>query len=159
MSNESAPSHWLPCPVTFISTAVGEERDIMTATAMFVEEHANILVVSVARGHLTDKLIEKARGFTLIVAAEDQADLARKLGSVKGLDGDKFERFGIRRLPSRAGGPPVPEGAAAWMDCEMVGQHETGEFLLIFARVVAQEDLGKPPLLWRKDRFFGLRPA
>ncbi len=157
MSNGKALSHWLPCPVTFISSHAEDQQDIMTATAMFIQERESLLVVSLARGHLTDKLIEKARAFTLVVASEDQAELARKLGSVKGLDGDKFERFAIRPLASRPGKPIVPEGAAAWMDCEMVGHHETGEYLLITARVVAQADLGKPPLVWHKDQFLGLR--
>lgn len=157
MSNHKPPSHWLPCPVTFISTEAEKQRDIMTATAMFVEEKENLIAVCVARGHLTVKLIEKARGFTLVLAAEDQADLARKLGSVKGLDEDKFEKFGIRTLPGRPGKPLIPEGASAWMDCEMVSQHDAGGALLYTAKVVDQKDLGRPPLVWQKDRYFGLK--
>jgi flavin reductase (DIM6/NTAB) family NADH-FMN oxidoreductase RutF len=142
--------------VTFISTEADGQRDIMTATAMFVEESENLLVISVARDHLTAKLIAKARGFTLVVAAEDQTDLARKLGSVRGLDEDKFERFSIQPLSSRPGKPLVPEGASAWLDCEVVGEHETDKYLLFTAMVVAQEDLGRPPLIWQKGGFFGL---
>jgi len=157
MQKQDLPSHWLPCPVTFISTEAEGQRDIMTATALFVEESENLLVVSVSRDHLTAKLIAKARGFTLAVAAEDQADLARKLGSVRGLDEDKFAKFGIEALPGRSGKPPVPEGSSAWMDCELVGEHEADKYLLFSAVVVAQEDLGKPPLLWQKDRYFSLK--
>jgi flavin reductase (DIM6/NTAB) family NADH-FMN oxidoreductase RutF len=111
----------------------------------------------VSREHLTAKLIAKARGFTLVVAAEDQADLARKLGSVRGLDEDKFEKFDIQALASRPGKPPVPEGSSAWMDCELVGEHEADKYLLFSAVVAAQEDLGRPPLLWQKDRYHSLR--
>lgn len=157
MSNQKPPSHWLPCPVTFICTEADDQRDIMTATAMFVQERENLLIVSVARDHLTAKLIAKARRFTLAVAAEDQADLARKLGSVRGLDEDKYEKFDIKVLPSRPGKPPVPEGSSAWMDCELVGEHETDQYLLFSSTVVAQEDLGRPPLLWRKDSYYSLR--
>ena len=159
MPNQNLPSHWLVCPVTFISTQDGNERDIMTATAMFVAENENLVVVSVARGHLTEKLMEKARGFTLVVAAEDQADLALKLGSVKGQDADKFEKFKIKPVAARPGKPIVPEGSSAWMDCETAAQHESGDYLLIVAKVVDQEDLGRPPLLWQKDRFFALKSA
>ncbi len=36
MNKENNVFYWLPCSVVFVSTAHGEQRDIMTATAMFV---------------------------------------------------------------------------------------------------------------------------
>ena len=41
-------------------TASSEKRDIMTATAMFVSEKEPLLAVSVAKNHLTEKLIAVA---------------------------------------------------------------------------------------------------
>jgi hypothetical protein len=38
----------------------------------------------------------------------------------------------------------------------VVGEHETDKYLLFTAMVVAQEDLGRPPLVWQKGGFFGL---
>lgn len=43
------------------------------------------------------------------------------------------------------------------MDCELVGEHESDKYLLFSAVVMAKEDLGKPPLLWQKDRYFSLK--
>ena len=52
MNTVSNVSHWLPCPVVFISTAFENNRDIMTATAMFVSEKEPLLIVSLAKGHM-----------------------------------------------------------------------------------------------------------
>jgi flavin reductase (DIM6/NTAB) family NADH-FMN oxidoreductase RutF len=46
MNKENNVFGWLPCSVVFVSTAHGEERDIMTATAMFVSEKEPLLMIS-----------------------------------------------------------------------------------------------------------------
>jgi len=53
MDRENNVFYWLPCSVVFVSTAHGEFRDIMTATAMFVSEKEPLLAISVAQDHLT----------------------------------------------------------------------------------------------------------
>jgi flavin reductase (DIM6/NTAB) family NADH-FMN oxidoreductase RutF len=128
----------------------------MTATAMFVSEKEPLLVVSVAKGHLTEKLIAQSGKFTLVIAGADQEKLAIQVGSAKGEDIDKFERFAIKVSPDAASAALVPEGAAAWMVCEVESTKEIKGYQLFMGRVVDQEDTGNPPLVWHKDRFFGL---
>ena len=93
MNKENNVFFWLPCSVVFVGTAHGEQRDIMTATAMFVSEKEPLLAISVAQGHLTEKLIEQSGNFTLVIAGQGQKQLAMQVGSVKGDAGDKFEKF------------------------------------------------------------------
>ena len=64
--------YWLPCAVVFVSTAHEERRDIMTATAMFVSEKEPLLMISVAKDHLTEQLINQSGKFTLVIAGEGQ---------------------------------------------------------------------------------------
>ena len=156
MSSEKLVSHWLPCPVVFISVASGEKRDIMTATAMFVSEEDPILAISVAKGHLTHRLIGEAKAFTLTIASESQKALALQLGSRRGEE-DKFKRFSIETIPDRPGKAPIPKGASAWMECQVIADQEVAGYHLVMARVVAQEDLGIPPMVWRGGAFFGLK--
>jgi flavin reductase (DIM6/NTAB) family NADH-FMN oxidoreductase RutF len=157
MSSEKLVSHWLPCPVVFISVASGEKRDIMTATAMFVSEGEPILAVSVAKGHLTYRLIAEAKTFTLTIASESQKTLALQLGSLRGEEEDKFKRFSIETIPNHSGKAIVPKGASAWMECKVLGDQEVDGYHLLTARVVAQGDLGNPPMVWRGDAFFALK--
>ena len=159
MSRENEVFYWLPCAVVFISTAHEEKRDIMTATAMFVSEKEPLVVVSVAQNHLTEKLISRSGKFTLIIAGEDQKELAMQVGSLKGEDVDKIEHFSVKTMPRKADDAPIPEGAAAWMACDVESTQDIKSYRLFIGRVVDQEDRGKPPLAWQKDAFFGLKPV
>jgi flavin reductase (DIM6/NTAB) family NADH-FMN oxidoreductase RutF len=156
MNKENNVFYWLPCSVVFVSTAHEGERDIMTATAMFVSEKEPLLVISVAKGHLTEKLIIEAGRFTLVIAGDGQKQLAMQVGSAKGVDTDKFERFAIKAKPGAGSAALVPEGAAAWMECEVESSNEIKGYHLFIGRVVNQNDTGNPPLVWHKDGFYRL---
>jgi flavin reductase (DIM6/NTAB) family NADH-FMN oxidoreductase RutF len=151
--------YWLPCAVVFVSTAHGEKRDIMTATSMFVSEKEPLLVISVARDHLTEQLISQSGKFTLVIAAEDQKQLAMQVGSLKGAEEDKFERFSIKASPGNTAQALIPDGSAAWMECEVESTSDIKGYRLFTGRVIDQNDSGKPPLVWHQDGFFKLNPA
>ena len=157
MKQSDPVSHWLPCPVVFISTAYGEKRDIMTATAMFVSEKEPLLAVSVAKTHLTAQLIEQAGAFTLVMASAVQQELVWKLGSTKGDEGDKFDRFAINTLPPEPGKPLVPVEASSWMECTVVSQHPLEGYMLVIARVTNQGNLENPPLMWHDQALCTLK--
>ena len=159
MSNENNVFYWLPCSVVFVSTAHEDRHDIMTATAMFVSEKEPLISISVAKDHLTEQLINQSGQFTLVIAGEDQRQLAIKLGSTKGDVTDKFEKFSIPILSGHSGSAPVPEGAAAWMECNVESSQDIKGYRLFIGRVVDQHDTGNPPLIWQKDGFFGLKPV
>ena len=158
MEKEKRIFGWLPCPVVFVATAHGEKRDIMTASAMFVSEKEPLVAISVAKNHLTDRLISDAGAFTLIIASESQKDLALKLGSVKGEEKDKFRSFSIIPTKNSSGQSIIPEGAAAWMECTVEGVKEIKGYHVVIGRVTAEKHLGHPPLVWQQDAFFGLKP-
>jgi flavin reductase (DIM6/NTAB) family NADH-FMN oxidoreductase RutF len=158
MARENTIFGWLPCSVVFISTAHGEKRDIMSATAMFISEKEPLLAISIAKNHLTDQLIERSGEFVLAVASEGQKDLVWQLGSVKGEEEDKFERFSISTDEYKAGKPLIPKGVAAWMACEVVSGQDVDGYRLVIGRVVDQKELGDPPMVWQKDALFTLKP-
>jgi flavin reductase (DIM6/NTAB) family NADH-FMN oxidoreductase RutF len=159
MNKDNNVFYWLPCSVVFVSTAHEDKRDIMTATAMFVSEKEPLLVISVAKDHQTEKLIAQSGRFTLVIAADDQKQLAMQVGSLKGEIEDKFARFSIIANPGPTSQALIPEGSAAWLECEVESSSEIKGYRLFTGRVVAQNDTGKPPLVWHKDGFFKLNPA
>ena len=159
MNSEDNVFNWLPCPVVFVSTAHDDKIDIMTATAMFVSEIEPLLVISVAKDHLTEKLISQSRKFTLVIAAPDQEKLALQVGSAKGEDTDKFERFNIATTSGKSSSALIPEGSAAWMECEVESSKEIQGYVLFTGHVVNQNDSSKPPMVWHKNGFFSLAKA
>jgi flavin reductase (DIM6/NTAB) family NADH-FMN oxidoreductase RutF len=150
--------YWLPCAVVFVSTAHEKRRDIMTATAMFVSEKEPLLMISVAKDHLTEQLINQSGKFTLVIAGDGQRKLAMQVGVTKGGAADKFEKFSIPTLSEQSGNALVPEGAAAWMGCEVESSQDIKGYRLFIGRVVDQHDTVNPPLIWQRDKFFGLKP-
>lgn len=159
MNKQNNVFYWLPCSVVFISTAHEEKRDIMTATAMFVSEKEPLLIISVAKDHLTEQLISQSGKFTLVIAAEDQKQLAMQVGSLKGAEEDKFERFSIKASPGDTSQALIPNGAAAWMECEVESTSDIKGYRLFTGRVVEQNDSGRSPLVWYQNEFFKLNPA
>lgn len=157
MDQSHRVSHWLPCAVVFISTAHGEKRDIMTATAMFVSEKENTLAISVAQDHLTAQLIKEAGSFTLVIASESQKALVWQVGGVKGDEENKFDLFSITTLPPVPGKPLIPAEAAAWLECTVLNQQEVDGYMLVLARVVDRQDLNNPPLVWHRKALFSLK--
>jgi len=76
----------------------------------------------------------------------------------KMIPADKFEKFSIPTLSEQSGNALVPEGAAAWMGCEVESSRDIKGYRLFIGRVVDQHDTGNPPLIWQRDKFFGLKP-
>jgi len=157
MDRENNVFYWLPCSVVFVSTAHGGTRDIMTATAMFVSEKEPLLAISVATGHLTEKLILESAKFTLVIAGASHKQLAMQVGSVKGDNVDKIEKFAIKSLTETSSQAIIPEGAAAWMTCDVESSQEIQGYRIFIGRVVSQQDTGQTPLIWHKDGFFSLQ--
>ena len=157
MDKENNVFYWLPCSVVFVCTSHEEARDIMTATAMFVSEKEPLLTISVAQGHLTEKLINQSGKFTIVIAGNEHKQLAIQVGSVKGEAADKFEKFNIPT--EKTGDTPIPKGSAAWMECKVESSQEIKGYRIFIGRVVNQQDFQRPPLVWHKDGFFGLQPA
>jgi flavin reductase (DIM6/NTAB) family NADH-FMN oxidoreductase RutF len=159
MNRENDVFYWLPCSVVFVSTAYEDKSDIMTATAMFVSEKEPLILISVARDHLTEKLISQSGKFTLVIAGEGQKELSIQVGSLKGEDVDKFEHLAMNTLATGGSDALIPEGAAAWMACNVESTQDIKGYRLFIGRVVDQADLGIPPLVWQKDSFFALKPV
>ena len=150
-------SYLLPCPVVFISTLFENQCDIMIGTAMFVSEKDPLLVVSLAKGHLTAELIDKAGCFTVIAASESQEELYEQLINAKAKGGDKFSSLSIATLSTSPSKPLIPQGSSAWFECKTVSKQEIEDYVIILARVTDHEDLGKEPIVWRNAGLFSLK--
>ena len=157
MTKANIPSHMLACPLVFISTAHGERHDIMTATAMFFLVKDPLVVVSAAKNHVTTDLIQQSGAFTVVIAAEEQQELYKKLGNLRGDEVDKFAKLSIAAVPNRSGKAQIPEGTAGWFDCEVAGKHAVDGYIVFVGRVIGHADTEKRPLVWHKDALFTLK--
>ena len=129
----------------------------MTATAMFVSEKEPLVSVSIARNHLSEQLINQSGKFTIVIAGEGQKKLAAQLGSTRGETVDKFEKFSITSSEITSNHAHIPEGSAAWFSCEVADSHDIEGYRVFTGRVIDQKDLNTPPLVWQKNKYYGLK--
>lgn len=160
MMSNTTVFQWLPCAVVFLSTAHGDQKNMMTATAMFVSEKEPLVLVSVANGHLSEKLIKASGKFTIVIASQEQQQLAMQLGSIKGDNSNKLDKFSIEPETGQDGANGfIPQGSAAWLNCDVESDHDIKGYHIFIGRVLEQKDLGHPPLIWQKNKFFRLTQA
>lgn len=147
----------VPCSVILLSVKAKKERDIMTASAMFVSENPPLFVVSVAKHILSHDLIERAGEFVLNVASRNQVKWAAKLGSTHGRDIDKFKALKIpTETPTKIKSPLV-KGSYANIECKVITSFSAGNYTIYLSEALDfKVDKKQIPLAWHQNRYFAL---
>ena len=147
----------VPCSVVMLSTGGEGNRDVMTATAMFVAEDLPLLIISVAKESKCYELLERTGECALNVASAEQAGLVKKVGSTHGREVDKFKAFGINVEKGTRIGSPLIKGAFANLECKVITSLPVTTYMLYLVEVVAcKVDDTLTPIAWHKDRYFSL---
>jgi len=150
-------THVVPCSVILLSVKTKEERDVMTASAMFVSENPPLFVVSVAKHILSHDLIERAGEFVLNVASRNQVKLTAKLGSTHGRKVDKFKAFNIPTGKARKIKSPLIKGSYANIECKVITSFSAGNYTIYLSEALDFTVDGKQiPLAWHQNRYFAL---
>ncbi|HBA54596.1 MAG TPA: hypothetical protein DCZ04_09145 [Syntrophorhabdus aromaticivorans] len=148
-------SHVMPCAVNLLTVASKNERDAMTATAMFVSEDPPLFVVSIRKSIVAHRLIEETGQFALNVASTQQAKLAKRLGHEKAAD--KFNEFGIAIEKAPAVNAPLIKGSFAGIECKVITSFPVGNFTVYVAEAIGfsvNESLS--PVVWNLDRYYAI---
>lgn len=126
-------------PVTLVSTAHGDKRNVMAAAwAMPLDFDPPKVVVVIDSRTLTRELIEASGEFVLNIPARAISDKVLAVGSQSGRDVDKFTDFGIGTLPAAKVGAPLIDGCVAWLECKVLPEsHNEKRYDLFIAEVVA----------------------
>ncbi|MFC1951873.1 flavin reductase family protein [Chloroflexota bacterium] len=147
----------LPCSVVILSAAAEGCEGALTATAMYVSQVSPLLVVSVSKASSTYQLIEKSKEFAINVIADNQLELAWKLGHVHGSKPDKFQEFGVATESATKIGAPIISGCFANFECQAKTAfwEVEGDHAIYVVEVVAfklNENL--KPMVWLNKQYF-----
>jgi flavin reductase (DIM6/NTAB) family NADH-FMN oxidoreductase RutF/pimeloyl-ACP methyl ester carboxylesterase len=128
--------------VTVVTTAQedGVPRGFTANSFTSVSLDPPLVLVCLAKTASSYPVFSNAAGFAVNVLAESQRDVSGLFASKAA---DKFDRVAWRRS---AGGRPVIEGAAAWLDCVMHEVVDAGDHAILIGRVVAFGDGTDNPL-------------
>lgn len=126
-------------PVTLVSTAHGERRNVMAASwAMPLDFSPPKVAVVVDRTTLTRELIEASGRFTLNIPCRAIAGQVLAVGSCTGREVDKFATLGIATAPGSVGDAPLIDGCVAWLECRVISElHNEQRYDLFLGEVLA----------------------
>lgn len=141
----------LATTVTVVTTTHAHETIGRTATAVLSLgiTPPSVLVSIDITSRLAD-LILMSRGFSLAMLAQGQEAIGDAFAGKLGLD-DRFTYGDWGNWPS---GNPMLMGAAAAIDCELIGSIETGTHVL-FAGAIVHSEISPTaePLVWHRHRY------
>jgi len=126
----------MPMGLYLLGSASAGRRNLMTINwAMQVSIQPKHVAVSVERSAVTHGLVSAGRCFSLCLLRREDSAVARKF--VKPAVDDPIEQTlnGFRYREGRSGAP-IPEIAAAWLDCEVRFELSAGTHTLFVGEVV-----------------------
>jgi len=100
----------------------GAKRNLMAAAwSMPVEFSPPRIAIVVDKGAYSRQMIEESGAFGICVPAAMFIDTTYAVGSVSGLEEDKFSRFNITAAPSATLNVPlIEQGCVAWLECRLL---------------------------------------
>ena len=126
-------------PVTLVTSADGERRNVMAAAwAMPLDFSPAKVLLVVDKATYTRELIEASGEFVLNLPVRAQAELVLAVGSRSGRDGDKFAALGLETQPSRMVSAPRLAGCVGWLECRIMPEPANqARYDLFLAEVIA----------------------
>ncbi len=141
--------------VTVVTTRTPDGRPIgMTASSVAsISLHPPLLLVSVDRANDMHAALQTAQRFVLNVLAADQEAISRRFASE---DPDRFRDI---RYKENRHGIAVLDGVLASIECEKQGEAAGGDHTVFFGLVTGGTVADRPPLLYYRGGYTGLRPG
>ena len=134
-------------PVTLVTSADGERRNVMAAAwAMPLDFSPAKVLLVVDKSAYTRELIDASGEFALNLPLRSQAGQVLAVGSCSGRDGNKFAAaqlttFAAAQLTTFAAAhiaAPLIAGCAAWLECRVIREpHNERTYDLLIAEVLA----------------------
>lgn len=124
----------VPTSVVVVA-ASGPDGPVAMAIGSFVSVSLDPLLVGFfpAKSSSSWPIIDEVGQFCVNVLADDQVSVSRTFAA---RGGDKFADIDWRPAPS---GSPILDGCVAWIDCELAGDRDAGDHLLVLGTVTAME--------------------
>ncbi len=143
---QEAISRKYPEGVVMVVSVDGKGRPnaMPAGWTMFTSGDPPMFAVSIAPKRYTHDLISRTQEFVATFPAEGQAQIVELCGSCSGREVDKFDCFSIQAQPSSVVKPPLIDGSAACLECQVVSSLITGDHTIFAGRIVAGHVSEKP---------------
>lgn len=127
----------MPSGLYLLSSRAGERRNLMALSLVTqLATEPKLLGVVVETGAVTHELIEAGGRFGLVVLGREQRSLVRHFVKPAAHEAEAGTLGGHAYTDSPLGALPVPEFAAAFLDCARTNQLEFGSHTLFVGEVL-----------------------
>jgi flavin reductase (DIM6/NTAB) family NADH-FMN oxidoreductase RutF len=126
-------------------------------SAASIDRQRAVLLAGLSPNHFTTELVRSSGCFAAHLLRPDQTELAWRLASSSGRDGDKLAGLAVQ--PGH--GSPVLSDCLAWFDCHVFSRYDAGDRLYFWADVVAagRDETSAAQPLCEREFFVQLTPA
>ena len=125
-----------PAGVAVLTVDVeGERIGLTVGSVVSLSLEPPLVGVAVSRQAAMHELLRRAGAFALSLLAGDQEAVAQHFA--RGVP--PFAHWHGIRTRAGAAGAPLVEGALAWLECRLAGEHEAGDHSLFVGEVVSAE--------------------
>lgn len=136
----------------YIVTTNGEAGPLGFVGSFVMQQGLEPPVVSVAVGRDREHLAAMRSAGRFAISILDESSQGSMGAFFKKYEGDAtpFDQLNTATSP---GGMTVLSDALAWFECELTGEHETGDHVVVFGRVVEGDKAreGSPSIHLRKN--------
>jgi len=107
-------------PVVFITTNDGKKDNVMTISWTMVVDFTPVFAITTGPWNYSYTALRKTRECIIAIPTVDLIDKVVGVGTCSGRDVDKFERFGLTRMPGRYVKAPLIKECLANIECSVV---------------------------------------
>ena len=124
-------------PCNLITTGDGRRRNVAPINwTMPLNNDPALMITIVEEGIFTSKLLLESKEFVINVVGEPLAEKVLACGKCHGDQVNKFEKFALTALPSKAVKPPYLKESLAHIECGLIGQHPYGNVTIFAGKVL-----------------------
>lgn len=120
-----------PGPVVFVTTAVGDRRNIMTISWTMVAGFTPLFAMTTGPWNHSFAALRKTRECVIAIPTVDLIDKVVGVGTCSGADTDKFAAFGLTPLEGRHVGAPLVRECLANIECKVIDFVRKHDFVVV----------------------------
>lgn len=128
-------------PVVVTTQAKGRRNAMVVARHTFINTDPPLYGISISSETFTYQLIAESKEFGINFLPFEAAELVDALGSTKGREIDKFQKFNLAVVKPEKTAVPILKAAYAAYECKLTEQKDYGRYRWLVGEVVALHTL------------------
>lgn len=138
---EKALTYIEPGPVVLVTTSDGRKNNVMTISWTMAIDFDQHIVLTTGEWNYSFGTMMRTKECVVCIPPAQMIDKVIRIGTVSGVDTDKFSLFHLKALPAQTVQAPLLDGCIACLECKVTDYIERYGFVVLkVMRVVENRD-------------------